>query len=164
MGGYLFAQAFAAQNTVENMRAYLEHAFSVENQERELRDRNMRTWIAEDADGTAIGYAQLRLGAEPEGLSLANPSELARIYTDAAWHGQGVGARLLAQVVDTARAWGSAALWLGVWKENPRGIAFYQKHGFRIAGEQTFRLGTDPQHDWIMVRGLSNDQPSPATR
>jgi diamine N-acetyltransferase len=43
-----------------------------------------------------------------------------------------------------------------VWKENPRGIAFYKKWGFTIVGEQGFQMGEELQEDWIMSRQLLN--------
>ena len=45
-------------------------------------------------------------------------------------------------------------LWLGVWQENPRAIAFYQRSGFNIVAEQTFMLGSDRQMDFVMARSI----------
>ena len=149
----LFAQTFAAQNRPEDLRAYLSTAFGEDQQSRELADPNGLLWVAEDREA-AIGYAHVKLGSAPPSLPIERPAELVRIYADRGWHGKGVGARLLETCVGAALDWGASAIWLGVWKENPRGIAFYQKNGFQIAGEQTFLLGSDPQHDWIMVRDL----------
>jgi ribosomal protein S18 acetylase RimI-like enzyme len=53
-----------------------------------------------------------------------------------------------------ARAWESELVWLGVWEVNARAIAFYQKHGFRSVGSQTFLLGRDVQNDLVMARRL----------
>ena len=153
LGAELFAQAFGAQNRPEDMRAYLSRAFTETVQSRELADPLMRTWIAEEK-GKAIGYVQLRLASESPIHGLSSPAELVRIYTDRRWHGQGVGLALLESTVAAARDAGASDLWLGVWKLNPRGIAFYEKHGFRIAGEQDFQLGADTQHDWVMLRRL----------
>lgn len=154
LGASLFEQTFGAQNRPEDMRAYLTHAFDATVQERELGDPEMRTWIAEDERGDAVGYVQLRLSARSPVDGLVKPAELVRIYTDARWHGRGVGLALLDTCVHAARDAGAGDLWLGVWKLNPRGIAFYQKHGFRIAAEQLFQLGSDTQYDWVMVRSL----------
>jgi GNAT superfamily N-acetyltransferase len=159
MGANLFVQAVGAKNRPADLRAYVEEAFSESRQARELADPQMRTWIAEDDRREPIGYAQIRLGAGPASIVLERPSELARIYADARWHGQGVGRDLLDRVVAAASDWSSTHLWLSVWKQNPRGIAFYEKHGFRIAGETTFQLGSDTQGDWIMLRAL---RPVPA--
>lgn len=154
LGADLFAQTVGDRNRPDDMRAYLACAFGPTVQSRELSDPAMRSWIAEDSDGTAIGYVQLRIDAIPSVPHVERPAELVRIYTDARFHGRGVGLSLLETCVSAARTAGASNLWLAVWKENPRGMAFYQKHGFRIAGEQTFQLGNDTQLDWIMVRAL----------
>lgn len=154
LGAALFAQAFAERNTAEDMRDYLATAFGDDQQRRELASPHDLVWLAEDHQGRPIGYAHVKLHSSPTAPVLTNAAELSRIYTDRTWHGQGVGAALLQTCIDEAARSGASSLWLGVWKENPRGIAFYQKHGFRTVGEHTFQLGTDPQHDWIMVRDL----------
>jgi len=43
-------------------------------------------------------------------------------------------------------------VWLSVYSENPRAIAFYKKWGFHIAGSQEFLVGADPQQDFLMRR------------
>jgi len=154
VGATLFAQTYATRNTPADMQAYLNRAFGDDVQRRELADPANRSWLAEAADATPIGYAQVKLGSGPPGHDIPRAAELTRIYADQGWHGRGVGAALLGACVDAAREWGATAIWLGVWKENPRGIAFYQKHGFQIVGEQTFLLGSDRQHDWVMLRAL----------
>jgi len=156
VGATLFAQAFSAQNRPDNMLAYLSTTFGERQQSSELANDANVFWIAEDQEGNPIGYAHVKLDSKPGIASLpaGRAAELARIYADRHWHGRGVGADLLRICLDAAMKAGADMLWLGVWKENPRGIAFYEKHGFRIAGEQTFQLGDDPQHDWIMVRDL----------
>ena len=155
VGAKLFAQTFAARNTVDDMADYLAHAFGEEQQRRELSEARNLVWLAEDENATPIGYAHVKLDSATAGLRSDKPAELARIYADERWHGRGVGAELLRACVDGASHAGASALWLGVWKENPRGIAFYRKSGFRVIGEQTFLLGSDPQHDWVMVRDLT---------
>ena len=47
---------------------------------------------------------------------------------------------------------GADVVWLGVWEENPRGIAFYRKCGFAVVGSHIFVVGTDPQRDVLMAR------------
>jgi ribosomal protein S18 acetylase RimI-like enzyme len=84
-----------------------------------------------------------------------HPAEVQRIYADRAWHGRGVGSALLTACVEQSRAWGCDVLWLGVWEQNPRGIAFYEKWGFRRVGEQRFLVGTDSQRDHVMALGLA---------
>jgi ribosomal protein S18 acetylase RimI-like enzyme len=61
------------------------------------------------------------------------------------------------EVLRAARELEGGALWLSVWKRNPRAIAFYSKEGFTIRGDAVFRVGTDLQSDHIMVRELDED-------
>ena len=55
-----------------------------------------------------------------------------------------------------ARGGGYDVIWLGVWQENPRAVAFYERWGFQKVGTHVFRLGDDPQTDWIMQRGVGD--------
>jgi diamine N-acetyltransferase len=155
LGAQLFEQSFGAANTPQNMRAYVSSAFVEGRQLADLEDPSIRIWLAEAASGEPIGYAQIRLGAVPPASAAIlseQPAELVRLYADHAWHGRGVGAALLRACTDACSDSGADVLWLGVWQENPRAIAFYEKHEFRRRGKQPFLLGADQQTDWVMAR------------
>jgi diamine N-acetyltransferase len=154
----LFAETFAADNRPEDMAAYLTSAFGEGQQAAELADPANRVWLAVAPDGSAAGYALLRLGSAPAdaaaGASGHRPAELARLDVDQRWHGAGIARALMDACVDAARAAGADALWLGVWERNARAIAFYEKCGFARVGTQTFRLGSDTQTDHVMAKAL----------
>jgi GNAT superfamily N-acetyltransferase len=152
----LFSQTFGPHNRPEDLATYLGEAFGESQQRNELAAEAMVTWLAEDEAGDAIGYVQLRLGARAASVTAERPAELARIYADRHWHGEGVGGTLLDTCIAAAASWGADVLWLGVWERNPRAIAFYEKHGFRVVGEQSFDLGADRQRDLVMVRDVSS--------
>jgi diamine N-acetyltransferase len=147
----LFEQAFGTANDPENMRAYLEAAFSEAAQRAELADPTRAAWLLTDTSGRAVGYAMLRQDSRAKSVVAASPAELQRIYVDEAWHGRGAAVMLMKQSIEQARAWGCDVLWLGVWQENPRAITFYKRSGFTIVGTQTFTLGRDVQHDFVMA-------------
>lgn len=155
LGARLFEQTFGKANDPADMAAYLNAAFSVEHEADILTDPLRKAWIAEDAGRASIGYAVLRRGSTADGVVAARPAEVQRIYSEQAWHGRGVGDALMRACADQARAWHSDVLWLGVWEENPRAIAFYEKKGFRKVGRQTFLLGDDVQHDFVMALTLT---------
>jgi ribosomal protein S18 acetylase RimI-like enzyme len=155
LGPRLFEQTFGAANDPADMAAYLPTAFSIERVTEVLGDPQLATWIAEDAERASIGYAVLRRASTADGVIAARPAEVQRIYADQAWHGRGIGDALMRACVDRARAWHCDVLWLGVWEENPRAIAFYEKKGFRKVGRQTFLLGQDLQHDYVMALPLT---------
>jgi ribosomal protein S18 acetylase RimI-like enzyme len=154
LGARLFEQAFGDANEPSDMTAYLSNAFSITAQSAELADEHCVIWIAEDANETAIGYALLNHGGSANGVVGEATAEVQRIYVDRASHGRGAGDALMQMCVEQARAWECDVLWLGVWEENPRAIAFYKKNGFLAVGTQTFVLGHDIQRDIVMTKML----------
>jgi GNAT superfamily N-acetyltransferase len=137
------------------MAGYLASAFNPAQQTVELAEpRNL--FLVAESEGTTVGYAMLIRASRTPTVEARDPAEINRIYIDRALHGTGAGAALMSACIDQARAWGADVLWLAVWEKNPRAIAFYEKSGFRKAGRKTFQLGSDLQHDFVMVRNLSS--------
>lgn len=148
-----FYDTFAATNDATDMALYLSSAYGVDQQTRELNDRDITTLLVEVA-GQAVGYAQVRGDHVPDCVTGPSPVELWRFYIDRGWHGRGIAQALMEQVRATARARGAKTLWLGVWERNHRARAFYAKCGFTGAGEHIFLFGTDPQTDLVLVTAL----------
>ena len=151
LGAQTFSDTFAAQNTAENMAAYLAASFSVQKQAAELVHPNSLFLIAETA-GEAVGYARLKEDAPPSVISGSHPIEIGRFYSRKERVGRGVGPALMQACLLEAQHRGCDTIWLDVWEENPRAIAFYRKWGFVEAGTQIFPLGEDLQHDLLMQR------------
>lgn len=158
----MFARTFGAQNAPRDLAAYLAQAFGEAQQSRELADAMTLFWVAEDHPREMVGYAQVRLGSRSTHVPASRQVELARIYADRRWHGQGLGLALLDRCVEAATEWNADVLWLGVWEKNPRAIAFYEKNGFRAVGDQAFQVGADRQRDIVMARSLDAKRPPDA--
>jgi len=148
-----FHETFAATNDPTDMALYLSRAYGIDQQTRELSERDITTLLV-DENGEAIAYAQLRAGDLPECVTGANPIELWRFYVSREWHGRGIAKPLMERVMTAARERGAKTLWLGVWERNHRARAFYVKGGFAEVGEHLFLFGTDPQIDLVMVTTL----------
>ncbi|HEV8267057.1 MAG TPA: GNAT family N-acetyltransferase [Thermoanaerobaculia bacterium] len=148
-----FRDTFAADNTAENMSAYLASAFGEEKQAAELLDPGVAYFVAEEA-GAAVGYAELKSGPAPACVGGAKPVELARLYVSREFFGKGLANALMDRCLDEARSRAFETIWLGVWEKNLRAQAFYRRWGFTRVGEHLFLLGTDPQTDWLMERAL----------
>ena len=146
-----FRAAFAAQNTAEDMASHCAANYSEALQGAEIARDDYRTFVME-SQGRLIAYAQLRDGSAPSCVAGDSPIEIQRLYVDAAWHGRGIAPRLMQACLDAARSQGKKTVWLGVWEQNPRAIAFYTKFGFTYVGTHTFVVGRDPQTDLIMQR------------
>ena len=148
-----FYDTFAPTNDATDMALYLAEAFGIDQQTRELNDRDITTLLAEE-DGEAIAFAQLRSGHVPDCVNGPHPIELWRFYIAHQWHGRGIARPLMDRVLSEARARGARTLWLGVWEKNARARAFYAKCGFTDVGDHIFLFGTDPQTDLVMAAPL----------
>lgn len=154
----LMRRTFLAANghcsSPENVAAFLEATYQPELQAREIRDPDTLTLIVEQ-DSQWAGFAQLRWGTTPPPEVAPLPAvELGRIYLDAAFHGRGIAAQLVANLLVAASLRGSRSVWLNVWQEAGQAIRFYQKHGFQIVGQSVFNVGDDPKDDWVMAQVL----------
>ena len=153
LGARTFSETFAADNSPEDMAAYLAASFNLARQADELADP-ASTFLIAEVGGRAAGYAKLRAGEAAEGVEGAEPVELVRLYVSREWLGRGLGEALMRACIDEARRAGHETIWLGVWERNGRAQAFYRKWDFRAVGEHLFHLGSDPQRDILMERAL----------
>ena len=144
-----FAETFAASNTEENMRKYLEEAYAAEKLAAELNDPDVYFYFAKEGE-QVIGYLKLNAGASQTELKDKEALEIERIYVLSSWHGKNVGQLLYDKAIEVARQLGVDYVWLGVWEKNPRAIRFYQRNGFVEFDQHIFRLGEDEQTDIMM--------------
>jgi GNAT superfamily N-acetyltransferase len=153
LGAHTFSETFAADNSPEDMAAYLAASFNPAQQAAELADP-ASTFLIAEVGGRAAGYVKLHAGEPAEGVEGDKPVELVRLYVLHEWLGRGVGSELMSACLDEARRAGHETIWLGVWERNGRAQAFYRKWDFREVGEHVFRLGSDPQRDILMERAV----------
>jgi diamine N-acetyltransferase len=146
-----FRTAFTESNTAANMELHCATTYGHALQLVEIRESSRETWVAE-ADTGLVAYVQLRFDATSPKISGERPVEILRFYVDASHHGSGLAHQLMAHVVARAQNAGSTVLWLGVWEQNPKALAFYKKWAFDVVAEHIFTVGNDPQRDLIMRR------------
>jgi len=127
------------------------------------RAHTPRAYADHLAAGAKAWLAELDPGAAPVGFALLTPAdlpgaqdgdvELKRIYALSRFHGGGIGAALMAAVIDAAA--GAKRLLLGVYAGNVRAIAFYRKQGFDPVGERRFDVGGTLYDDLVLARPLT---------
>jgi ribosomal protein S18 acetylase RimI-like enzyme len=160
LGARTFVETFAADNTPEDMSAYLAASFGQHQQAAELAEPDSFFLIAE-VEGTAAGYARMDgAAAPPSGVTKNKPIELVRLYVSQEWLGRGIGASLMHACLSEATQQGYCAIWLGVWEHNLRARAFYRKWNFHEVGTHVFQLGNDSQTDILMQRFLEQETES----
>ncbi|QUR66493.1 ribosomal protein S18-alanine N-acetyltransferase [Mycobacterium spongiae] len=114
--------------------------------ERELASAGNH-YVGARSAGTLIGYAGIaRLGRQPP-----YEYEVHTICVDAAYHGRGIGRRLLNELLDFANG---GVVFLEVRTDNAAAIALYRSVGFeqiglrrryyRVSGADAFTMRRDP--------------------
>ena len=157
LGSQTFSETFAADNTPEDMAAFLAQTYGPAIQLGELQQARY-TFLLAEMQGELVGFAKLWRDS-PLGLAAGELAqgrlEVKQLYVAEAWVGTGLGAALMRRILDLAQAENCTAIVLGVWERNERANAFYQRFGFREVGATTFKLGEDVQRDLIMRKGLA---------
>ena len=158
----LFRETYAPTHPARDIEAYVAEAFGPDVQRAELAAPGALTLavVPGDAPDALAAYAQLRMGEAPAAVGASRAMEVARFYVDAPWHGAGLAPMLMRAALAAAHARGAGVMWLGVWSENARAIAFYRRMGFAVVGEQVFRFGSILDRDYVMARPVTPDDAS----
>jgi len=64
--------------------------------------------------------------------------------------GKNIGRHLMTTALDAAQKRGYRIIWLSVWENNKKAIAFHQQFGFVPVGKGTFILGKSERKYLIM--------------
>lgn len=148
-----FTDTFGAQNSLENLAAYLDQAYAPEQLRRELANKNSKFYFLY-SDGELAGYMKLNIhDAQTEEMG-ADALEVERIYIRTRFKRRRLGKQLIEKAMEVARELDRKTIWLGVWEENQNAIAFYKKMGFVHVGSHSFYMGDDEQTDYIMQKAL----------
>ena len=94
IGQETYADTFSSMNTPENMKAYLEDAFSPERIKAELELASSAFYFL--LEGVALaGYLKMNLPPDQSDLNEPESLEIERIYIEKRYQGRGFGKRLL---------------------------------------------------------------------
>ena len=114
-----FKEAFSARNTEENLRIYLDAAFTIDKLLAEIVNPFSGFYFAE-IEKKIIGYLKLNVGNAQTELKEKNTLEIERIYVLKEFYGMGVGQILYGKAIEIARLNNAEYIWLGVWEETQR--------------------------------------------
>ena len=142
--------------TPENVAAFIATNLTQSHFTRYLADPDRLVLVAR-RDGRMVGYAMLVRGVPDDddvqrAVTMRPAIEISKMYVLPENHGAGISAALMTEALKRAPDLDANAVWLGVNQNNERAQRFYAKHGFRINGTKTFRLGTRIENDYVMVR------------
>ncbi|MEK5105733.1 GNAT family N-acetyltransferase [Cytobacillus sp. FSL K6-0129] len=153
IGYETFKETFEDQNSPENMKAYLEEAFNINQVENELSNPSSHFFFVSFNDEVA-GYLKVNTGdAQTEKMD-DDALEIERIYIINKFQKLGLGKYLFNKAMDIAMEQNKKKIWLGVWEKNKNAISFYKTLGFTQTGAHSFYMGNEEQTDLIMVKKL----------
>ena len=121
------------------------------------------TWL--DDPATIVTLAEYEPGHAPIGYTvLTAPDfpiepgpadiELRRIYLMKQAQGSGLGAALMTRALEDAAAAEQTRVLLGVWDQNTRARAFYERQGFKVIGARQFTVGTTLHNDPVYAKAV----------
>jgi ribosomal protein S18 acetylase RimI-like enzyme len=148
-----FIEGFGIPYPERDLAAYFATAFDVETTRARLSDQAEAWWVAEDAAGHLLAFANAGPNGLPHPLARPGHMELRRLYVARSAQGLGLGTRLLDLALDWMQAHTDGPLWIGVWSGNLKAQKLYAAHGFEKAGEYQFPVGDWRDDEFILRRG-----------
>lgn len=149
-----FTDTFIHQNSPENINAYLERAFNLNQLEKELSNISSQFFLVY-FNKEAAGYLKVNThDAQSEEMGGDDTFEIERIYIKNKFQKHGLGKYLLKKAMENALELNKKKIWLGVWEKNENAIAFYIKMGFVQTGVHSFYMGDEEQIDFIMTKTI----------
>ena len=149
LGSRAFYEAFGQYNDPADMQAYLDLAFNPDNIRTQLDD-NTNTFLIAYFQKEPAGYAKLKRHSSVPELEGEKVIQLERIYALQDFLDRKVGKTLMESCIQISRKEGYQKMWLSVWQENKRAIAFYEKWGFKVIGLKQFIIGKEVNDDFVM--------------
>jgi ribosomal protein S18 acetylase RimI-like enzyme len=149
-----FTETFAQQNSENDMQKYVSENLSIEQLTKELNTVDSSFYFLK-LNSDISGYLKLNRGNAQTELKNTNALEIERIYIKKEFQGKNFGAMLLLKSIDIAIAFKLQYIWLAVWEQNLKAIAFYKKNSFVQFDTHTFKLGDDEQIDIMMKMNLN---------
>lgn len=149
LGAQTFIATFGHLYDERDLEIFLAKNHSRETYAGLLADPEYGVWIAETADGEAIGYAVAGPCSLPVPDMPARSGELARLYLKKGVQGGGIGARLLTIALEFLND-RFEHVYLSVYAENFVAQKLYERFGFRKIHDYFYMVGDHADPEWIM--------------
>lgn len=148
-----FTETFGSQNTAEDLAKFLNEEYDFDKLKAEVENPESFYYFCYFEDELA-GYLKLNVGAAQTESDYPEALEIQRIYVLQKYQGKRIGLAMMQQALAVAKKLKKPQVWLGVWENNLKAQAFYQKSGFKKVGSHDFILGDDKQTDYILLKTL----------
>lgn len=150
LGRITFTETFSEYfRDQKDLFDYYERTFDVSKIRASLQQENNQYWIALWNE-LPVGYAKLKIDSPIESIETNNASQLQKIYVMKEFLDQKIGKQLMDELMNSFMKSHRSHLWLSVLKSNTRAIRFYERTGFKKAGEHPFQIGKESFEFYVL--------------
>ncbi len=130
-----FSDAFKHHYAETDFNDFLSKHKSPAAVEKAFRQEGTEYYVALQGD-EYIGFIQLNFNKQPDnGALLPEPAmEIEKVYVLQSTQSKGAGRQLIHFALALAEERHMRSVWLGVWENNPRARALYEREGFSAFG------------------------------
>jgi len=147
-----YIQAYSGQIAETDINQFIAQQFSPDVVRNAMQVANIQVLFVGQR---LAGYYWAEPSAIPsDAHEAANPIELLRLYLLEDMRGCGFGRLMMDDCEYNAHIAGHDWLWLKVWDQNPKAIAFYNSSGFEVVGECKFECGSLLCNDFLMLKRI----------
>lgn len=151
-----FTEAFGHLYDPADLQLFLDENRSAERIAAAIAHPDQRLTLAV-REGEILGYCLLHLAqgfAERPEPRPARPALLSQLYCRRHATGLGLGAMLMADALEAARARGCDAVQLSVYCDNTGAQRFYERLGFRKVADIDFWVGNHRDDEFLLEKPL----------
>lgn len=150
LGAATFTETFAYLYAPDDLAEFLATSHSQTAWERHLSDPAVAIWLAGVNGAPPVGYVVAGSCKLPVRDLEDNAGEIRQLYVRAAYHGHGLGTKLLVTALDWLAAVKRSPLYVGVWSQNYGAQRLYGRFGFEKVGEYEFAVGRQRDQEFIL--------------
>ena len=148
IGAKSFIESHGHSAPVADIEAYVAKTYSEQVVEEELNDAKNIFHIIY-FNGEPAGYSKIIFDCTYPLIESKKVTKLERLYLLKEFHDKKLGLQLFSFITDLSKKEGQEGMWLYVWIENERAVAFYQRAGFAIIDHGDFKISethSNPNH------------------
>ncbi|WP_319507732.1 GNAT family N-acetyltransferase [uncultured Methanolobus sp.] len=149
-----FMEAYKVTLPIEELRAYVDDAFSKKLIKNEMESSEALYLICKNAAGEICGYAKFLNSEVPDCVADNNVIELQRLYVKNVSKGKGVGKLLSGNGESIFKKKGFNIVWLRVWDGNVAAQNVYMKWGYIFCGKDWYKVGKEKRKVLVMMKHI----------
>ncbi|WMW22831.1 GNAT family N-acetyltransferase [Methanolobus mangrovi] len=149
-----FIDAYKLTLPMEELRAYVDGAFSEKLIKREMESSEALYLICKNSKGVICGYAKILNSEVPDCVTDNKAIELQRLYVKNESRGKGVGGILFENGEAISKQKGFNVVWLRVWDGNTAAQNIYVKWGYTFCGKEWYEVGKEKRKVLVMMKHI----------